>query len=179
MSAKEKNKGTFLRPKRWFPKDQYKKVVKLSVFGSTTSNGKSLQFVVPKPRTSEQWAVDLKRKVAPFLKKCFPILTSYNILLDGEGLLHAPVAQAAYRAGNITVAKGWPSYSPQLNPQENVWAWSEKELRRMETGKEPLAEWSKKVLKAVAKYPAKGKLVGSMAKRCQQIIERSGGALDC
>ena len=178
MTAKERNTGPFLRPKRWFPKAQYKKVVKLCVFGLTTSNRKSLQFVVPKPRTAEQWAVDVKNKLVPFIKKCFPNRTSYNILFDGEALLHADASKAAYRAGHITVAQGWPGYSPELNPQENVWAWAEDELRRMETGKEPLAAWSKKVIKAVDKYPAKGKLVGSMAKRCQEIIDRSGGALD-
>ena len=142
------------------PKARYKKVVKLCVFGLTTSNGKSLQFVVPKPRTAEQWAVDVKNKLVPFIKKCFPNRTSYNILFDGEALLHAEASKAAYRAGHITVAQGWPGYSPELNPQENVWAWAEDELRRMETGKEPLAASSKKVIKAVDEYPAKGKIGG-------------------
>ena len=76
------------------------------------------------------------------------------------------------------MAQGWPGYSPELNPQEHVWAWAEDELRRMETGREPFAAWSKKVIKAVDKYPAKGQLVGSLAKRCQELIDRSGGALD-
>ena len=82
--------------------------MKLCVFGLTTSTGKSLQFVVPKPRTAEQWAVDVKKKLVPFMKKSFPNRTSYNILLDGEALLHAELSKAAYRAGHITVAQGWP-----------------------------------------------------------------------
>ena len=179
MHAKEKNTGPFLRPKRWFPKKEYLKVKKQYVFGLTTSNGQSLQFLVPKPRSAEQWAGDVKNKLVPFLKRCFPNRTSYNILLDGEKLLHAPPAKAALQAGKVTVEKGWPSYSPDLNPQEHVWAWAEKELRRMETGRDSFPTWQTKVLKAVAKYPAKAKLVGSMAKRCQEVVKRSGGALDC
>ena len=64
MSAKEKKKGTFLRPKRWLPKKEWKKTKKQKVFGMTTSNGKSLVFLAPKPYSSEQWAVDLKKKVS-------------------------------------------------------------------------------------------------------------------
>ena len=40
-------------------------------------------------------------------------------------------------------------------------------------------EITQKVIEAVANYPAKEKLVGSLAKKCQEIIDRSGGALDC
>ena len=90
MTTKEKKKGAFQRPKRWFKKSDYKTTKKQWVFGMTTSTGKSLQFLVSKPRTAEQWAQDVKKKVVPFLKKCFPDLGSYMVLLDGESLLHAP-----------------------------------------------------------------------------------------
>ena len=116
--------------------------------------------------------------MAPFLKKAFPDLTSYNILLDGEALLHGPPAKAAFRAGNITIMPGWPKYSPDLNPQENVWAWAEKHLRELETGRDTFAVWQKKTLKAVNAYPSAGKLIASMAKRCQALRENKGAMLD-
>jgi len=134
--------------------------------------------MVPKPRSAEQWAGDIKKKLAPFLKKCFPERASYHILLDGEKLLHAPPAKAALKNGNMTVEPNWPKYSPDLNPQEHVWSWAEAELRRLETGRDTFPAWQKKVLAAVAKYPAKGKLVGSMARKCREVLKRSGGALD-
>ena len=122
MTKKEKKQGAFQRPKKWFPKDQYKTVKKQTVFGLTTSNGKSLQFLVDKPRSGEQWAADIKKRVGPFLKKAFPNLTSYRILLDGEKLLHKPVAKAELAKWNISVIPNWPPYSCQLNPQEHVWS---------------------------------------------------------
>jgi transposase len=178
MTAKEKKKGPFLRPKRWFPKKDWKKTKKQKVFGLTTSNGKSLVFVVPKPFSAEQWAVLVKKRVAPFLKKSFPRLQSFNILLDGEGLLHAPAAKAAYRKANMSTEPGWPKYSPDLNPQENVWAWAESRLRELETGADTFEQWQGKVLRAVSDYPSSSKLVGSMAKRCKTVLDRSGAMND-
>ena len=121
MNAKERKQGAFQRPKRWFPRKDYKTTKKQWVFGMTTSNGKSLQFLVAKPRTAEQWAVDIKKRVVPFLKKCFPDRTSFQVLLDGEPLLQAPPAKAALTAGGVKVLPNWPKYSAQLNPQEHVW----------------------------------------------------------
>ncbi len=178
MTKKEKHQPAFVRPKRWFPKKDYKKTRKQKVFGLTTSNGKTLAFLVPKPWSTEQWAASVRKRVAPFLKKAFPGLTSYNILLDGEALLHGPPAKAAFRAGNITIMPGWPKYSPDLNPQENVWAWAEKHLRELETGRDTFAVWQKKTLKAVNAYPSAGKLIASMAKRCQALRENKGAMLD-
>ena len=124
MTAKEKKQGPFQRPKRWFRRKDYNTTKKQWIFGMTTSTGKSLQFLVPKPRTAEQWAKDVKKRVVPFLKKCFPRATSYTVLLDGEPLLHAPPAKAAFRNGNVRALPNWPKYSAQLNPQEHVWfAW--------------------------------------------------------
>lgn len=177
MKKSEKKLPAFVRPKRWFPKKDWKKVKKQKMFGMTTSNGKSLAFLVSTPLTSEQWAIHVEKKVKPFLKKAFPNLTSFHILLDGEKLLHAPPAKAAYRKASITI-EGWPKYSPDLNPQEQVWSWAEPALRRLETGTDRFPIWQKKVLKAVHRYPAKEKLIPSMARRCKTLVERSGAMLD-
>jgi hypothetical protein len=177
MKKSEKKLPAFVRPKRWFPKKDWKKVKKQKVFGMTTSNGKSLAFLIPSPWSAEQWAVLVETKVNPFLKRTFPRLTSFHILFDGEPLLHAPAAQAAYRKAKITT-EPWPKYSPDLNPQEQVWAWAEPQLRRLETGTDAFPVWQKKILKAVHAYPSKEKLIPSMARRCKALVERSGAMLD-
>jgi hypothetical protein len=179
MNKREKHLPAFVRPKRWFPKKDYKKVCKQKVFGLTTSNGKALCFLVPKPWSTELWAKEVKKKVGPFLKKSFPNLTSYQILLDGEKLLHGPAAKAAFKEHNIRSLPGWPKYSPDLNPQENVWAWSEKDLRKREKPTDTFPTFKKKVLKSVLAYPdqAKLKLVPSMAKRCKALLQSKGAML--
>jgi hypothetical protein len=177
MTKAEKKLPAFCRPKRWFPKKEWKKVKKFKIFGMTTSNGQSLAFATPSPYTSAQWAIEVERQVKPFLQKAFPRLRHFHILLDGEALLHAPVAKAAYKAANITT-EAWPKYSPDLNPQEHVWSWAGPELRRLETGKDSFAAWQPKVFKAVHAYPAGKKLIPSMARRCKTLVERSGAMLD-
>jgi hypothetical protein len=178
MTKAEKKLPAFVRPKRWFPKKEYKKTMKQKVFGISTSNGKSLAFLVPKPWSTELWAKEVKKRVVPFFRKTYPNLTSFTILLDGEKLLHGPAAKAAMRIGGIKVLSDWPKYSPDLNPQENVWAWAEPKLRTMETGKDSFAIFQKKVLKAVQAYPSTGKLIGSMAKRCKAVVAGKGAMLN-
>ena len=102
---------------------------KPKVFGFTISNGKKLAFLVPKPWSGDEWAIAVRTKLLPFLKKAYPGKTSFQILLDSEPLLHKPVAKRALRAANISVLPNWPKYSPDLNPQEHVWSWAEEKLR--------------------------------------------------
>ena len=177
MTKAEKKLPAFVRPKRWFPRKDWKKVKKQKVFGFTTSNGKKLAFFVPKPWSSEQWAVAVKQTVKPFLKKAFPKARFYTVLLDGEKLLHAPVAKAAFLEANIKIFPDWPKYSPDLNPQENVWAWAEPKLRQIERSGEPFEVFRKKILKAVLAYPSSEKLVGSLAKRCRMVVDAQGAML--
>ena len=148
MTKAEKKLPAFQRPKKWFPKTDWEKVKKQKVLGLTASNGKHLNVLVPTPFTGELWADIIKKKVGPWLKKTFPTKKSYHIILDGEKLLHCPAARAAMVAAKITVERPWPNNSPDLNPQENVWAIGEKKLRSMETGREPFELWKKLVLKA-------------------------------
>ena len=177
MTKAEKHQPAFARPKRWFPRSVYKKVRKQKVFGLTASNGKVLALLVPKPWSAEKWAAKVTKRVAPFLKKAFPGRRTWQILLDGEKLLHAPAAKSAYKKAGITILAGWPKYSPDLNPQENVWAWAEPHLRKLEKNGDTFDTFKKRVLKAVCSYPSSRKLVASMAKRCALLLERKGAML--
>ena len=71
-------------------------------------------------------------RVAGFLQAEFPDMTSHTILLDGEPLLHTDEAKTKMASNGLRVLPDWPAHSPDLNPQENVWSWAKKELRRAE-----------------------------------------------
>ena len=83
-------------------------------------------------------------------------------------------------AAGITVLPGWPSYSPDLNPQENVWARSEKRLREIEVDTDTFVQFQAKVLRAVCDYPVVSgvKLIAGMGKRFEEVIEAKGAMLD-
>ena len=178
MTKKERSKPEFQRPKRWFPGEEYKKTKKQKVFGFTASNGKMLAFLVPKTWNTEVWARLIKSKLLPWLKRSFPGKTSFKILLDGERLLHGRAAKAAFREAGISILGPWPSYSPDLNPQENVWSQAEPALRRSETGKENFDTWKTKLVPAIYKYPTPEKLIASMEKRVKQCLKRGGAMVD-
>ena len=181
MTKREEKLPAFQRPKRWFTPDEWKLTRKMKCFGLTASNGKQLIFEVPYGKGnfgSEKWAGYLKKRVAPFLRRSFPEKRSFHLLLDGEGLLHAPPAKRAMRENGISTLKDWPGYSPELNPAEHVWSQAEPKLRELESGYDEFAEWKKKVLAAVRAYPSPEKLVGSMARRVKDCLDRNGAMID-
>ena len=141
----------------------------------TTSNGKVLCFGVPTPFDSDEWATLVKTKVVPFLKRSFPNRVSFKVLMDSENLLHAPPAKRAYREGNITILPAWPKYSPELNPQENVWPRAEVTLREKEgPGGTTFAKFQKLTVKSVQEYKGAKNLVGGMVDRIEQCLATKG-----
>ena len=179
MTAEEQHQAAFQRPKKWFKASEWKRTKKQKVFGFTTSTGQRLAFLVPHPWTTEQWAVEITNRLSPFLRSQFPGRRSFQILLDGEALLHAPAAKAAMAAAGITVLPGWPSYSPDLNPQENVWSWAEDRLRDIELDTDDFGQFQIKVMRAVNDYPLESgvKLIPCIGKRLKEVIEKGGAAL--
>ena len=49
----------------------------------------------------------------------------------------------------VTVLAGWPSYYPDLNPQENVWAWAENRSRYLEVDADSFGHFRQKLMRAV------------------------------
>lgn len=182
MTDAERKLPAFQRPKRWHKQIEWKKTKKIKVFGLTTSTGKQICFEVPHGKNqfnAAKWARFLKKRVAPFLQRCFPGQTRFQLLLDGEGLLHAPEAKRAMAECGIKTLPDWPGYSPELNPQEHVWSRAEPDLRALESGTDEYSAWKKKVLAAVKAYPSPQKLVGSMSRRVKTCLARQGAMLDC
>ena len=99
------------------------------MFGITLASGKNLVCPARLPFDAAQWVALVRRRVGPFVRKHLPGQTC-TVLLDGETLLHTPEAKAALQAFGIRALPNWPSESPDLNPQENVWPWIEERLRR-------------------------------------------------
>ena len=181
MTKAEKKLPAFLRPKRWFPQKDWKKTKKQKVFGMTTTTGDKLSFLWPDGATAAFFASKVRSHVGPFLKKCFPTKSSFVVLLDGEGLLHAPPAKAAFADFGIKAFPGWPASSPDLNPQENVWPQAERRLRVLDKDdNSTFADFQKVALKAVRDYPTASakRLVPSMTQRLEEVIQREGGIID-
>ena len=174
MTDKERKKPAFQRPKRWFPKQDWKKTAKMKVFGLTTENGKGLYIPTPKPYDGTWWAKMIKSKVKPFLQKAYPGRSTFKILLDGEKVFRTPEAKAAMASAGISLLKDWPGYSPDLNPKENVWAWAEPAIRKKEVAKDSFEDFQQKVLKTCKEYPYGHKLVGGMAKRMKLLVSSNG-----
>ena len=84
MSKAEKKLPAFQRPKRWFPKEEWKLTKSQKIFGLTTSGGHKLAFCLPSPFNESVWIELVKTKVAPFLRSVFPNRRNIESLLDGE-----------------------------------------------------------------------------------------------
>mgnify|MGYP002176299488 CR=1 FL=1 len=74
----------------------------------------------------------------------------------------------------LTVLPSWPKYSPDLNPQEIVWAWAEERLREKEADGDSFDAFKKRAVAACRAYPHAGKLVGGMAKRVKLLLGKHG-----
>ena len=103
--------------------------------------------------------------MAPFLAAFFPSRSTYTLLLDGETIMSTKEAKEAMQACGVRMLPGWPAHSPDLNPQENVWAWTEKHLRKAEKDTDTLTVFKRRILDITKRYEGKEKLVPPMVER--------------
>ena len=112
--------------------------------------------------------------VGPWLQRAFPELNEMKILIDGEKVMHTPEAKAALTEFGISTLPSWPKYSPDLNPQENLWVCAEVLLREAERSGDSFETFKGRVLAACRAYPGAEKLIPSMAKRIKAVIDSAG-----
>ena len=86
-------------------------------------------------------------------------------------------AKAAMRRHGVRLLQQWPSHSPDLNPQETVWAWAQRKLRKTEKRHDSLATFKRRIVDAARRYPSSAKLVPSMAHRVAKCLKRKGANL--
>ena len=141
--------------------------------GMTTSTGRSFAMSSPQNPTSRDW-VKMIPRIAAFLQEEFPDLASHCILLDGETLLHTEEAQNAMGAHGLRVLPDSPSTSPDLIPQENVWAWVRNDLRKSERKRDCFSVCKRRFLHSAHQYKGKSNLVGSLSKRMTLRIKKQG-----
>ena len=86
----------------------------------------------------------------------------------------APEAKAELARWGVKALPNWPPYSPDMNPQENVWPWIEKNVRKIEARDDTFANFKNKLQRVHSRYPNAESLVASMPKRIAECIERKG-----
>ena len=116
----------------------------------------------------------VKSKIASFFKETFPGRARIRVLLDSEPLLHTDAAKAALSEFGIEALPDWPKYSPDLNPQENVWSWMESALRKEEQKTDTFAVFSRRLHRVGHQYPNAQNLIGSMANRVKEVLNAKG-----
>ena len=104
-------------------------------------------------------------------------VTPFRISVPEDADWAAPESSslAGFAEFGLQTMASWPKYSPDINPQENVWSWVEQALRKEEQRSDTLAVFCRKLLHVAKRYPGAAALIPSMQKRMQEELRCKGG----
>ena len=146
---------------------------KINVWGSFASHGVGKFYLVEGILEQKQYTKMLEELVIPSAEDLFP---------DGEWLFqqdndpkHTSKRAKQFMEENSIPLLPWPSQSPDLNPIENLWSILEQKLEKRTCNNEQELfktledEWKRLPIDLLTR------LVASMPRRCQAVIDVKGG----
>jgi len=126
---------------------------------------------------SEEFLEVFSEQLQPQADLLFAVagVQSYSWLLDGAPAHTAGGTQKFMRDNSISVLRGWPPNSPDLNPIENAWAWLKRQVYAQQYNSlDEMWEAAQRVWASMPLSMCKN-LMDSMSTRKRICIERKGG----
>lgn len=142
----------------------------------TTKTGKPARNI-----TAAEYRVVLQQTLLPAAQQIFTRhgVTFWVFMQDNDPTHRGAAAiiqqWAQGHASKCVLLGEWPAHSPDLNPIENVWAWAQAEVDKL--GCKTFDEFKQAVIDTLQRVPKAmcEKLVASMGKRLQAVIQAEGG----
>ncbi|KAL4500911.1 hypothetical protein ABPG72_020145 [Tetrahymena utriculariae] len=146
---------------------------KFHLWGGISVNGTISIEIFEDNLTAKKYLKILKKRLIPWKQKQ-KNMKNFNFYQDNDPKHRAKSTEKWLEENNINWIRDWPSYSPDLNPIENLW-WQLKSQIQYETlnDKQQLRKAIKKFWKSVNPEQCQT-LINSWVKRCQQIIQQKG-----
>lgn len=148
--------------------------VKVHVWGCFSKRGFGNLYLFTAALNAIKMNQIYQKALLPSVRKLFPRPNESWILQEDNDPKHRSRLCTAWKHENGIEVLDWPSQSPDANPIENVWALMKLKLRgkKLQTAAE-LTRNLKAIWRSLSRDYAE-KLVESMPRRCQAIMDNGG-----
>lgn len=148
--------------------------VKVHVWGCFSNKGFGTLFLFTENLNAEKMNKIYQKALLPSAKQWYFKTNESWILQEDNDSKHRSRACSEWKAQSGVLTLDWPSQSPDANPIENVWALMKMQLHRRKPCN--LGQLSRQIRNIWRSFPIEyaEKLVESMNRRCQAIIDNAG-----
>lgn len=148
--------------------------IKVHLWGCFSKQGFGTLYLFTDNLNAEKMIKIYKKALLPSAKRWFITKNEDWILQEDNDPKHRSKLCTQWKTQSGIVTLDWPSQSPDANPIENVWAYIKQKLRGRRTY--TLKQLSYEIRRIWRSLPLEYavKLVESMPRRCQAIIDAGG-----